>query len=63
MTWDADYQGCRLGIEELNRFSASGLRLALLIPGDVVLGPVNKLSEFFLTRHGRVLQERVGGCQ
>ena len=29
------------------------LRLALLVPGDVVLRPADKLSESFLTRHGR----------
>jgi hypothetical protein len=49
--------------ERLEEAVQEDLRLALLISGDVVLGPVNKLSEFFLTRHGRVLQERVGGCQ
>jgi hypothetical protein len=39
------------------------LCLTLLIPGDVALRPANELSEFFLTRHGRFLQERLGGDQ
>jgi len=49
--------------KRLEKAVQEDLCLALLIPGDVVLRPANKLSEFFLTRHGRVSQGRLGGCQ
>jgi hypothetical protein len=47
--------------KRLEKAVQEDLCLALLIPGDVVLRPANKLSEFFLTRPGMVLRERLGG--
>lgn len=49
--------------ERLEEAVQEDLRLAILIPGDVVLRPGDKLSQCFLTRHGMVLQERRGGGQ
>ena len=44
--------------ERLEQPVQKDLGLALLIPGDVLLRPADKLRELFLTRHGRVLQEK-----
>jgi hypothetical protein len=49
--------------ERLEEAIQEDLCLALFIPGDMVLRPGDEFSEFFLTRHGMVLQERRGGGQ
>ena len=47
----ADVEDARMA-ERLEQPVQKDLSLALLIAGDVVLRPADKLSEFFLTRHG-----------
>ena len=58
--WPPTSRHARLA-EGLEEAVEEDLGLALFVAGDVLLRPADKLSELFLTRHGRVLQERRGG--
>ena len=55
----ADVEDARVA-ERLEQAVQEDLGLALLVAGDVVLRPADKLSQFFLTRHERCSTGREG---